>query len=395
MNRNLVTIFIIFSSLLLITAETKAEPESKENNLAKGFNLGLSISELVTDGDSLDNVQADHLIRPTFGIYRDLWKWGKFSMRGGVNYGLRGARINGGRYRNMLHYLDAPVNFRYELFSFLDIYAGAKPSFRFLAHQYDNEKSSTLSNYEDLPNSHNYDLNISGGIEMEINEYLGMFFNYSRGLNAVNEDDSEGLFHSTFELGFNIDLSDRTFTSLFVDEADTMARHHIAQLSDGILLVRLQDREGTIRELEEREMFEEIEELKQRTETTNRKIIDAFEHYFDFTEVMFFYSSNSNEIKVRNFDNVFPADDEEENGNYLIGDKPFYIAEFGSVDQNHGIGSLEGLIIKNEYFASLRRPFPFYVMENQPASQQERTIDEMVEIMNERLHDYYQQHHED
>lgn len=379
----LTCIFIILSGWQLTSAE-EFEPRN-------GLHLGISSNKINTESDTFERRNPDNLLRPTIGYYRDLVAIDDFTLRGGANFSTRGIRLQGGQIRNMLHYIDFPMDFRLESF-FLNVMAEVKPSLRIHAHQYHHEHSSTFSDYEPLPNSHRVDLNLGAGVEMPIWENLDLTFKYFRGMTSVNQvEEKEKMTHSSFEFGVNIDLTDRSLGALLTSQEDTMGEHHINQLAEGVLLVRIQDRKGTIERLEERDQYEEIEEIKERVEKRREEIIEAFSENFDFTDVLFFHASNSGEIKVRNFENTFSADDEQENGSFIIGERPIYIAEFGEISPDDPSTSIDGLLIMDQYFSPLNTSMPSRVNKYAPITQEERSEKEMVEELDSSLQEYYEE----
>lgn len=72
-------------------------------------------------------------------------------------------------------------------------------------------------------------------------------------------------------------------------------------LKEGVLLIRLQDKEKSIAELQERGMQKQALKMAQRQARENKEILLSFKTTFDFCPVYFFYAKDSEAIRAGDF----------------------------------------------------------------------------------------------
>jgi hypothetical protein len=87
----------------------------------------------------------------------------------------------------------------------------------------------------------------------------------------------------------------------FCSAQTTESHKQIAELKNGVILVRLSTRERTVEDLKKMGKTRAAEEIRNEQEIKNKKIVEAFKTNFKFCEFRFFYSQYSNEIQNRNF----------------------------------------------------------------------------------------------
>jgi hypothetical protein len=131
-------------------------------------------------------------------------------------------------------------------------------------------------------------------------------------------------------------------------------------------------------------MYDQAEKLELEQKTENDKLVNAFKNSFDFCPVQFFYSGDSEFILSGEFDRIRFLDDSlviDENISFPV--DGFLLAELTYVQQETSsanevritskekntqepgyvggaYGGFHALIIKDECFDQLRKPFPFY-----------------------------------
>ena len=189
----------------------------------------------------------------------------------------------------------------------------------------------------------------------------------------------------------------------------------IADMKDGVVLVRLMTRENAIQALEKSEQPERAQAVRDQQREENLELAKAFEENFDFCPVMYFYSSCTENIKTREFQGcLMNADLSAAPETDVASIDKFFIAEFGKVESsdepyftgytleesqdgskeirtNYGgdteIGAA-ALVIRDATFKQLGDPFPFHVRtrEGLPWG---RSTAKSIKKMNENLHDYY------
>lgn len=198
-------------------------------------------------------------------------------------------------------------------------------------------------------------------------------------------------------------------------EAKDIAKMQISELKNSVLLVRLKTGKNTIEAMLKAGQNQMAENRQQHIDSENSRIVKAFRTEFDFCPVYFFYSDDSKFIAEHKFDRVvFLNDSLQPDKNINITSKKFYTAEFGNVSSDtvgyyshstyepngnfsqgpvyvyYGGGTTDakGLIIKDELFYQLRRPFPFFV-KNPFFRKKQKTEIFVVRQMNNQLWEFH------
>ncbi len=170
--------------------------------------------------------------------------------------------------------------------------------------------------------------------------------------------------------------------------AKQIAKQQIIDLHANALLVRLKTGENIINAMIKAGNMELVQKKQKQIDLENKRIIKAFKSEFDFCKVYFFYSKDSKFIKENELSVVNFLDDSLHIiQNIDLNLDKFFIAEFGNVQGDtaqyyshsvnkstnnfsqepqamfYGGGSTEakGLIIKDQNFYQLKKPFPFFV----------------------------------
>lgn len=165
-----------------------------------------------------------------------------------------------------------------------------------------------------------------------------------------------------------------------------VAKQQIRALDDGMLLVRLRTAQPLIDRLNNYGAPDKTEEVIKKVDEENRDIAEAFELNYDFSEVYFFYSTFSTEIKNGDLSSVMNADletvslSQSDTAEYFIAEfanlKPdtgrYYIDSSIEPDPNGGLrrvkrygdydigADFQALVIKDKNYIQLRDPFPYY-----------------------------------
>jgi hypothetical protein len=193
------------------------------------------------------------------------------------------------------------------------------------------------------------------------------------------------------------------------------ARGHIMLLKDGALLVRLQTRSKSIEGLIDRGMEDKAKELEERQREENLAYVEAFGLEFDFAPVYFFRSEDSKSVKEERLDEVvFLTSELVPDSTIKVEQEIIYTAEFGNVEPDDSkrrqdyrlekgstgvkqkstyYGStnmgFEALVIMDDQFVQLRRPFPYYVRTYDKKGLFSRKPKDTVRRMNEKLYQFY------
>jgi hypothetical protein len=168
----------------------------------------------------------------------------------------------------------------------------------------------------------------------------------------------------------------------------TLDNYHINRLHDSsVLLVRLQTKHRVIESYRNSNNEKAAEKTFLKQNKLNQQILDAFDEYFNFCKVYFFFSDQSQNIQNREIDNIVFLDNKLQEDKSI---KPeltnFYIAEFGVVSSETG---LQGLMIKDDNFKLLEKPFPYY-SKNPFFASKSKFAFTTVKRFNNNLHRYYQ-----
>lgn len=160
-----------------------------------------------------------------------------------------------------------------------------------------------------------------------------------------------------------------------------VAAADINKLKSGALLVRLKTSENKINALKKLGRDREAEEVIKKQHLENQEIYTAFKTAYHFSPVYFFYSSASNEIKEKMYLGNLLNEKLEVDSTINISASHIYISEF---DNTKGTG-LFALVIKNQQYEMLVKPFPFYVKGFDLLPVFRRPILDMVSILNGKL----------
>ncbi len=108
-----------------------------------------------------------------------------------------------------------------------------------------------------------------------------------------------------FSLVFILLLTNSNYV-IYGQSKREVSKNHVANLSRGILLVRLDNRKREVELLEKSGDYEQIKKVKERAAAQNEKIVAAFRTYYTFSKVCFYYLGESKAIvKKNNFSNVY------------------------------------------------------------------------------------------
>jgi hypothetical protein len=193
------------------------------------------------------------------------------------------------------------------------------------------------------------------------------------------------------------------------------AEQSIQEISDGVLLVRLNFRQKQIDYLNNQKDSSTANQVKKRAMNVNKKIATAFKEKFDFCTVYFFKMSDSKYLKNQQFDSLTFYDhsfneidsSKLEVDNYLIGefsrikqDTSYYYDE-NLIDtskekpkqKTYYGGSKNGreaFIIMDRQFQQIQKPFPYFAGLQAVLSEGTR-FKKALELINQKLHSYSSQ----
>ncbi len=172
------------------------------------------------------------------------------------------------------------------------------------------------------------------------------------------------------------------------NDDDYSRKDFIEDFRNGVLLVRLQDKHLTLKQLEERGMTKEAEQVSASQRRENREVILSFSKTFDFCPVYFFYAQNSESIRNRDlsgkvFDSEFQMVEIPENSKV-------FTAEFAETPE---LG-IDGLIITDEQMLAFEDPLPYFERRYVLFGLIERSKARMAQLYNKKLHKYNEMYSE-
>ena len=151
----------------------------------------------------------------------------------------------------------------------------------------------------------------------------------------------------------------------------------IAMLQNNTLLVRLNSSQNKIKALKAVNEFGEAEETRRKEIEENEKTILAFKNNYNFSRVYFFDPIEAHKLKDKKFNQVelFDSNNEIVSDNAFLKDG-YLVATFGNVYQDlfiyegeenartpiGGTNGKSALVILDEDYIQLRKPFPFRVI---------------------------------
>jgi len=166
-----------------------------------------------------------------------------------------------------------------------------------------------------------------------------------------------------------------------------IAKRQIKQLKNGALLVRLKTSIPKIKALKKVGFVERAKKTKKEQKTENLSLMQAMKAYYDFSELRFFYSYHSKNVRQNKFEGIFLNDSLEEDSSIVLHNKKnIFTAEFAQLEEDtskffshyewvqtghfafvkrpvfYGGGghTFMALVIKDDEFNQLHRPFPYY-----------------------------------
>ena len=160
------------------------------------------------------------------------------------------------------------------------------------------------------------------------------------------------------------------------DDPYTLARAKAMQLKNGTLLVNLHTYTTTVTALQNSGRQKEADKLQGDLKQMNQQIINAFETYFHFCNVYYFYSNNSDAVKAHKYDYVVFDSAFNPVTASLLDTTSLFIADFSTTDNSRNLNSdsddnrekstandftMSGLILRDKNMIQLNKPFPYYV----------------------------------
>ncbi|MEQ8907929.1 MAG: hypothetical protein RIC95_01940 [Vicingaceae bacterium] len=262
------------------------------------------------------------------------------------------------------------------------------------------------------------------GFEMKLMPNWKIYTNFSIPLKAQQ--------HNNVQVGLTYRLSRRAPSK---ESARKIRRRttakQIKELRNGALLVRLRTSKPVIEALKRKGFPQKAKEVARKQRLENINLIKAFHQYYNFSEVRFFMSDYSSKVRKGKTQHYFVNDSLVVDSSLVLRNtKHLYTAEFGQIEEDTatffshydlvqtgnfafvqvprfyggGGNTFTALVIKDQQFEQLHRPFPYYsralfkAMEDHPGHRffyfpvmlfSPMTYGECVENLNQKLHRFY------
>jgi len=166
----------------------------------------------------------------------------------------------------------------------------------------------------------------------------------------------------------------------------------IQDLKQSVLLVRLHTDEEVLKKMKKMKQYKMLKAKKQEVLDKNKETYMAFSTGYTFTDVYFFYAKSSKDIADSNLKNIFVgADLKIDTSINLPEGISFYIVDVGDIYFVAYGGHFEGIVVMDNNFVPLKKPFPYYVRKRSGFSLLRRTDMDMVLILQKKFEDYLEE----
>ncbi len=158
-------------------------------------------------------------------------------------------------------------------------------------------------------------------------------------------------------------------------ERKKIAEQAIEDLKGGTLILRLKSKHNKISKLKELLANPNLKDatkdrLNNNLKTTidekdrfNSSLIEAFETYYNFSNVFYMYDTASVDLKDGQRSGIFLNKNLELDPSIKIPSGKFFVIKIGTTDSSTTTG-VEALVLMDEKFMDLAPPFPYYVRIN-------------------------------
>lgn len=367
---------IIFLLLLPVLCFSQSNISNENSRFSLSLSAGLNVSKF-----RKDSLIFNYGTKPFIGTSWSVGISQRLGIKGDVVYSKRGSNaVNSGK-KIENQYIDLTLCPRFNVTPDFHLHAGLAFSNLLKSNEIINNGSHFNGIERKEIQGYTSELNVITGAELNLHKNLTIFLNYTIPTNKLNT--------SNYQIGVNLKLTDRIKKEpSFRRKRINASRNQINQLKKSVLLVRLKTSENAINALINEGQGDKALKLKLKQEEANKKIVSAFTKNFTFCEVRYFFSSNSEKVKQKQFDSVFLNDSlQVDNSIKLDTNRTFFIAEFGFLEQdtnkifshysyepsqNGGLEKVANyystssdndfyvLRILDKNFVQLSKPFPFY-----------------------------------
>jgi len=353
---------ILLFMLVLIANVSWAQPEifgGTDNSLLKPLKSGLEFESTVTGFIGLDYIIP-------FKNKTEL-KLGSFL---GRKRSVEGTSL---KYNNT--YVSLFSNYHFALGDKLSFNLGPQYSILIESYTLNGAVKDDLKGYE------NY-LSLNTGFEYRLQKNLNIGIIYEAPL-----FNSQLASWPSFKIKIGVVIDKNFFAVDRKRKVNTKAAVKITELNKSALIVSLNSYKNKIDTYRKHGNEKMARLIESKRDQKNKELISAFNNYFDFCPVYFFYNSDSKKIKEKDFSNVFLNSDLQKDNTIKFDYDEFLIGQLGytltDTSQVYGYGDVYkngynsaagytksatiesdlghyGFNIKNQNFEFIAHPFPSF-----------------------------------
>ena len=171
-----------------------------------------------------------------------------------------------------------------------------------------------------------------------------------------------------------------------------VAYEQINTLKNSVLLVRLHTDEAIVAEMKKKGQNKLLKEKLKELKAQNKEAYMAFTTNYTFTSVYFFYARTSDSIRNRELKNIFIGPDlKVDTSISLPSDQSIFIIDVGDIYFEAFAGHFEGMIVMDDQFVPLKKPFPYYVRKRSGFAIVKRSDVSMVQIFQRKFEEFLEE----
>jgi hypothetical protein len=177
----------------------------------------------------------------------------------------------------------------------------------------------------------------------------------------------------------------------------------LLELHHGYLFFQLFDREITKEAIRTNLGQKAVDEYTKELEQKHLNLMNAFDTIYSFSKVLFFHSSDKENLKDRKFNavkfystkNVLVPSDSINFSNYFIGEvSRIELDSVETVDGNDNqikipAYSFSALVLRDKNFVQLQKPFPYFVRTMQGVPILQKKSNKLVQALQNKLQRRY------
>ena len=176
------------------------------------------------------------------------------------------------------------------------------------------------------------------------------------------------------------------------EAARKVAYSHIKELHSGVLLVRIHNDDAVVATMKSMHQDKLLKEKLEEVNTRTKEIYMAFTTGYTFTKVYFFYGRDSEKVKNGQLNGIFIGSDLEVDTAIQVPENvSFYIMDVGDIYFEAYGGHFDGMIVMNNSFEALKKPFPYYVRKRSGFALIRRSYLDMVLLIQREFDKFYKE----